>query len=430
VGGVIELAIVEGRLGEVSVTGARWLRRGWVADRARRGAREPLNVIELEQALELLQQAPQIRRIDARLQPGPERDESVLDLRVDEAFPFQLGFRVANDLATSIGGERAEATLADIDVTGNADTLRTTYSQGQGLSEWDASYDIPFTKWDTRLALAWNRSRSKVVEEPFSDLDVRSESSSYSVTLSQPLFETPGSSLELGVTGELQQNRLRILGEDFGFTEGVDNGRAKETIVRAFASFFERSRDQVVAARVSGNFGLDAFDSTISGDSSIPDSRFTYWLAQAQYARRMPESWRSSQLIARLDVQVAQDPLLPLDQLAIGGLATVRGYHVNQLVRDSGVIASVELRVPVLRDANGRDRLQVAPFVDWGKGWNDEDTLGLRWIASVGLGLRYQLADRASFAVYWGSKLRRVDDQNGGGLQNSGVSVEMNLVAF
>jgi hemolysin activation/secretion protein len=428
--GVIELRIVEGRLGEVSVTGSRWLRDGWVEARARRGARQPLNVVELEQALELLQQAPQIRRIDARLAPGPRPDESVLDLRVEEAFPFQLGFRVANDIATSIGGERAEATLADIDLTGNADTLRATYSQGQGLSEWDASYDIPFTKWDTRLALAWNQSRSKVVEEPFSDLDVRSDRSSYSVTLSQPLFETPASSLELGSTFELQQSRLRILGEDFGFTEGIDNGRTKETIVRAFVSFFERSREQVLALRVSGNIGLDAFDSTISDDSSIPDSRFTFLLAQAQYARRLPESWRSSQLIARLDLQLAQDPLLPLDQLSIGGMATVRGYHVNQIVRDSGAIASLELRVPILRDANGRDRLQLAPFADWGKGWNDRDTFGMRWLASVGLGLRYQLADRANFAVYWGSPLRHIDDQNGGGLQNSGISVEMSLIAF
>jgi hemolysin activation/secretion protein len=271
---------------------------------------------------------------------------------------------------------------------------------------------------------------SKVVEEPFSDLDIRSERTSYSVTLAQPLIETLRSSVELGITGELQRSHLSILGEDFGFTDGVDNGRTNETVVRAFASFTDRSRDQVVALRISGNFGLDAFDSTIAGDSNVPDSRFTYWIAQAQLARRLPETWRSSQLIARLDLQLAQDPLLPLDQLTIGGMATVRGYHVNQIVRDSGAIASVELRIPLLRDANGRDQLQVAPFVDWGKGWNHEQTFGLRWLASAGIGLRYELADRATFAVYWGGKLRHVEDQNGGGLQNSGVSVEIDLIAF
>lgn len=428
--GVIELEVVEGRLGEVTVRGTKWLRRSYLADRARRGARAPLNVKDLEQQLELLQQAPQVRRIDARLAPGPARDESVLDLYVEEANPFQLSLRAANDLATSIGGERAEVTLANIDVSGNADTLRVSYSQGQGLWEWDTSYDIPITPWDTRLGFFWNQSKSKVVEEPFSDLDVRSDRTSYGVTLSQPLFETPRERLALGVTGELQRSRLRILGEDFGFSEGVDDGRVKETVIRPYVEWIERSAEQVVALRVSGNFGLDAFDSTIVGDSDVPDSRFTYWLAQAQLARRLPESFRSSQVIARLDLQLAQDPLLPLDQLSIGGGATVRGYHVNQIVRDSGAIASLELRVPILRDADGRDRLQLAPFVDWGKAWNHEDTVGLRWLASVGVGLRYALGDRANFAVYWGSKLRHVDNQNGGGLQNSGISVEMNVYAF
>lgn len=428
--GVVELQVVEGRLGEVSVRGTRWLRRGWLIARAKRGASEPLNVTDLERELELLQQAPQIRRLDARLSPGARRDESVLDLSVEEAFPFQLSLRAANDIATSIGGERVDATLADIDVTGNADTLRATYSQGQGLWEWDASYDVPFTPWDTRLAFFWNQSKSKVVEEPFSDLDVKSERTSYGATLSQPLFETVLSRLELGVTGELQRSRLRILGEDFSFTEGIDDGRAKETVLRPFVSFIHRSSVQVVALRVSGNFGIDAFDATMAGDSNIPDARFTYWLAQAQLARRLPESWRSSQLIARLDLQLSQDPLLGLDQLSIGGADTVRGYHVNQIVRDSGAIASLELRIPVTRDASGRDRLQIAPFVDWGKAWNHEETLGLRWLASAGVGLRYAIADRATFAVYWGGRLRHVDDQRGGGLQNSGVSIEMNVVAF
>jgi hemolysin activation/secretion protein len=427
---VVELRVVEGRLGDVTVRGTRWLRRGFLIERARRGASEPLNVADLERALELLQQSPQIRRLDARLAPGPRREESVLDLSVEEAFPFQLSLRAANDIATSIGGERADVTLADIDLTGNADTLRATYSQGQGLSEWDTSYDIPFTPWDTRLEVFWNQSSSKVVEEPFSDLDVKSERTSYGATLSQPLFETPRERLELGLTGELQRSRLRILGEDFSFTEGIDDGRAKETVLRPFVAYVHRSSEQVVALRLSGNFGIDAFDATIAGDSDIPDSRFTYWLAQAQLARRLPETWRSSQLIARVDLQLSQDPLLALDQLSIGGAGTVRGYHVNQIVRDSGAIASLELRVPVIRDAGGRDRLQIAPFVDWGKAWNHEETFGLRWLASVGVGLRYALADRATFAVYWGGRLRHVDDQRGGGLQNSGISVEMNVVAF
>jgi len=429
--GVIQLDVVEGRLGEISVLGTRWLRRGWVEARARRGASAPLNVKDLEASLALLQQDPRIRRLDARLAPGPQRDLSVLDIAVDESFPLRLSLRAANDLSTAIGGEEAEVTLADIDLTGNADTLFVSYQQGQhqGLREWTTGYDVPVTPWDTRLAFSYEDSRSLVVSEPFEDLDVKSDRVSYALTLSQPLWETLQSRFDLGIVGEIQQSRLTILGEDFDFFGLTGGSRVKETVLRPYAEWTQRSRDQVVALRLAGNFGMPWFDpTTISGDA--PDGLFSFWLAQAQLARRLPESVLDSQLIARVDLQLAQDSLLPLEQLSIGGLGTVRGVHVNQIVTDSGAVASLELRVPITRDVEGRDRLQIAPFFDWGKGWNDEQTFGMRWIASVGVGLRYALADRASFAVYWGSPLRHVEKQHGGGLQNSGISIEMNVLAF
>jgi hemolysin activation/secretion protein len=430
--GVIELQVVEGKLGEITVRGTKLLRRSWVATRARRGAAVPLDVKALEESLALLQQDPRIRRLDARLEPGPERDLSVLDVSVEEAFPLRFSLRGANDLSTAIGGEQIETTLADIDLTGNADTLWVRYAQGQhqGLREWSASYDVPVSPWDTRVGFVWEDSRSKVVSEPFEDLDVKSDRVSYALTLSQPLWETLRSRFDVGLTGEIQHSRLRILGEDFDFFGLDDGSRVKETVLRPYVEWTERSRDQVVALRMSGNFGVDWFDPTVIHEGDAPDGLFTFWLAQAQLARRLPDAVRGSQLIARVDVQLAQDALLPLEQLSIGGLGTVRGVHVNQIVADSGAIASLELRVPVTRDVEGRDRLQIAPFVDWGKGWNHDETFGMHWIASVGLGLRYALADRASFAVYWGAPLRHVEKQSGGGLQNSGVSVEMNVVAF
>jgi hemolysin activation/secretion protein len=430
--GVIELQVVEGRLGEISVRGTRWLRRGWVESRARRGASVPLNVKDLEESLALLQQDPRIRRLDARLEPGPRRDESVLDVAVDEAFPLRMSLRGANDLSTAIGGEQIETSVAHIDLTGNADTLFARYAQGQhqGLREWSAGYDVPVSPWDTRLGFVWEDSRSKVVSEPFEDLDVKSDRVSYALTLSQPLWETLRSRFDVGLTGEIQQSRLRILGEDFDFFGLDDGSRVKETVLRPYVEWTERSRDQVVALRMSGNFGVDWFDPTVIHGSDAPDGEFTFWLAQAQLARRLPDAVLGSQLIARLDLQLAQDPLLALEQLAIGGLGTVRGVHVNQMVSDNGAVASLELRVPITRDVEGRDRLQIAPFLDWGKGWNEADTFGMRWIASVGVGLRYTLAERATFAVYWGSPLRHVEKQDGGGLSNSGISIEMNVSAF
>jgi hemolysin activation/secretion protein len=43
---------------------------------------------------------------------------------------------------------------------------------------------------------------------------------------------------------------------------------------------------------------------------------------------------RGDQYVLRNDLQLAKDPLLPLEQFTVGGASTVRGYRENQLVKD------------------------------------------------------------------------------------------------
>ena len=67
------------------------------------------------------------------------------------------------------------------------------------------------------------------------------------------------------------------------------------------------------------------------------------------------------------------DRQLPtLEQFAVGGVDSVRGYQENQLVRDQGLTASLELRVPVLRKQE-RDVLEAVPFFDVGYAINHGD---------------------------------------------------------
>jgi hemolysin activation/secretion protein len=63
--GVVEFHIVEGRLTDLRVEGNRWFRTGYLERRIRRGAHTPLDVADLENELQLLQQDPRIRRVDA-----------------------------------------------------------------------------------------------------------------------------------------------------------------------------------------------------------------------------------------------------------------------------------------------------------------------------------------------------------------------------
>ena len=68
-------------------------------------------------------------------------------------------------------------------------------------------------------------------------------------------------------------------------------------------------------------------------------------------------------------MQLTPDPLLPIEQIAIGGIDTVRGYRENQLVVDNGWMTSAELRIPLgqvtvpgLSEAPDDGALQLVPL--------------------------------------------------------------------
>ena len=54
-------------------------------------------------------------------------------------------------------------------------------------------------------------------------------------------------------------------------------------------------------------------------------------------------------LVLRGDVQFADRPLISFEQFGLGGIDNVRGYGRDILLKDNGVFASAELRVPIVR---------------------------------------------------------------------------------
>jgi len=106
-------------------------------------------------------------------------------------------------------------------------------------------------------------------------------------------------------------------------------------------------------------------------------------------------------------VQLADRPLVPLEQFGLGGQESVRGYRQDILLTDSGALASAEVRIPILRLPQQRILVQVAPFVDIGTAWNsfgrpDPDP---SFLASTGLGLQLQVSDRLTVRLDYGIPL-------------------------
>lgn len=432
--GVITFHIIEGKLTQIVVEGNDWFSTGYIKDRVALGTGPPLNLNVLQQRLQLLQQDERIQRLNAELKPGVMRGESVLDLRVKEANPFKIWIDFDNYQSPTVGAERGRVTIAHQNLTGHGDILSFAYGQSSGIKPMiDTSYTLPFTAYDTAVNVRYRKNDFAVVEAPFNNLNISSKSDIFGITLRQPLYRTLNHEFALALTGEYERHQTYLDGEPFSFSPGYVNGEADVAVLRFSQEWVYRALAQVIAVRSRFSLGIDALGAT-SNPSGVPDSQFFAWLFQFQWARRLEVL--DMHTIFRLDTQLANVSLLPLEQISVGGRYSVRGYRENQFVRDDAIIASLETRIPVFRNKPWADVVEIVPFVDFAQSWHkDIPTTGAETIGSVGLGLRwedtvkYPFQWRPQFEIYWGIPLRKVDTP-GGNLQDSGISFRFLVAVF
>jgi hemolysin activation/secretion protein len=413
--GVVRVAIVEGRLVDVQIRGERFFRERYLRSRLERGATGTLHVPRLERRIRLLLQDDRIERIDASLRPGDRLGEARLEVDVEEASPIRIAAEVSNHIAPSLGDVRGRVEYRHSNVVGLGDELRFLVGGYEAGPELEGRYSLPLNRYDTTLSFAGRWTESELVDRVGQELDVEGEFWNVELDLRQPLYESPGVDVAIGLTAALRQSDTSILGIEFNEV----GSRTRAFVLRLYQELLWRGRSQVLAARSTTNFGLDALGATRSDRSDIPDSRFVSWLAQLQYLRRL-DPW-NLELLLRGDVQLSEDPLLSVEQYSAGGHASVRGYRENQLVRDQGYFGSVELRWPLWRDpVDGRTLVQLAPFFDVGGAWNRNRPTGSpTTLYSTGLALRVQPWPFLRGELTWAERLADVERPEG--LQGDGV---------
>ena len=422
--GIIEIRIVEGQLTDVLAQTDGRLKLGVVKKRILRSA-SPLNVFNLEQELQLIQQDPRVKRLNARLLPGNAPGEARLDLSVVEARPWSFGFGWANDQPEAVGEAASSFGFQHLNLLGFSDTLSISATKTEGLDKGEASYRIPLGSYGTSLGVRWSESESEVVVKPFDEFAIEGKSSTLSVELAQPLWRHPDSNLDVFLRAEARRSYTSLLGFGFSFTPGPEEGLARARVLRVGQDYTRRSASQVFALRSTFSFGLDVDNATVHEDD-LADGKFRSVLVQAQLARKV--ELFDSRIIARLDGQWSDDALLGMEQFAMGGQRTVRGYVQNTLVADKGLVVSLEWRVPVWRSGEGTSSIDIAPFVDYGKGWNSgpddpaDDILG-----SVGLGAILTLGKRVRAEVWYGDALETVEEPIGSSLQEDGWHISLSV---
>lgn len=423
---VITVQIVEGKLAEINVEGNRWFRSSYFRDRFDLSAGPPVNADRLRERLQILQANPRVERLNAELRPGLVRGESILNVRVKDANPFKAWLEFNNFLSPSVGAEQGSLTLAHQNLLGLSDTLSVQYGGSAGVHPiLNASYTVPVTARDTTISVHYRRFHFSVVEDPFDAFDITNRSQIIGSTIRQPLFRTPQQEFGLSVGFDYEENKSFLQDQPFEFTQGATNGVFKLAVLRFTQDWVHRGEHQIFSALSRMSVGIGALGATSTPTSDLPDGRFFSWLGEAQWLRQLP--FLRAQLLGRGMLQLANDHLFPMEQTSVGGRTSVRGYRAFSLIRDNASIVSFEARVPVYRTAAGRDALFIAPFADFGHGWNTTapNPQGIpKTLASVGIGGIWNFLPGSQAEIYWGQQLNHFRGGTGN-LQDHGVYVQV-----
>ena len=432
--GTITMQVIEGRLSDVRIQGTKWFRPSYLRDRIELSAGPPFNMNPLRDRLQLLLQDDRLQRLNAELKPGAVPGEALLDVAVQEANPVRAYVEYNNYINPTVGENQLRGTMAHRNLTGRGDVLSMSFGASGQVSPAkigvfpavDASYAIPLNRYDTTFFAGYRFFKFKVVEDPFRPLDIKSETQIFTLSLRQPVYRTLNDEVTIALVGEYEQNANSLLGTPFDFVNGMKNGFGNVAALRFIQEWTHRTTESVFSVRSRFSTGVDVLGATVNGAPGAADGQFFSWLGQAEWLKRFESR---IEILNFLNMQLANDHLFPLEQMAVGGRYSVRGYRENTLLRDNAFVYQFETRFPVWSSSEGFPYVQFCPFADVGHSWSAKGVSGdPQTFASLGAGLRFNISTVANLNVYWGRRLVTSHVSNPhNGLQDEGVHLQFVL---
>lgn len=426
--GEVVIQVVEGRLEAINVEGLGRLNPDYIRSRIDVRTGVPLNVNRLVEALQLLQLDPLIAKLSAELAAGTTTGGSVLNLEVTEANVVTGLITLDNSRSPLVGSFRRRLSFAHGNLAGQGDRFSVGYSNTDGSNSLDLSYAYPFNPYNGTVQLLYSGSRSRVIEPAFAPLNIESRSDQVELGVRQPIYQTPGEEMALGLSLSYNETGSTFKLGDFPRepfpSEGADaNGETRITALHFTQEWTQRGASEVLAIRSQFSLGTDWLGATVNA-GDVPDSTFFSWQTQAQYVRIFRDN---SLLLLRLGGQLADRPLLSSERFRLGGQDSVRGYRQDFITTDNGLLASAEMRFPVLTIPESNSAMQIAPFLDYGLGWNSGG--GSQSLLSLGAGMIWQFGDRVNARLDYGIPLINPGPE-GNSLQEQGLLFTLSAEVF
>ena len=347
--GVVEVRLIEGKTGNVTLTGNRFTRDKYILDRMGLKPGEVANTDKLNRDLRWFQGTNDIQ-LRVVMKPGAEEGATDYDIMVFEPKNQVVTLYTDNDGYETSGRWRAGIFYNMKSVSGHRDSLRAHFIGSRGTKAWGLGYSVPISRKGMRLDLDYSGNRTKVVKGELEPLGVEGKSNSFSVTWRAPFHVTEKSRHEAGLQYVHQKSETE-LGHGTGLVVPWVDDRIQRVI--PYVSFTHYGKDSVLYHKHSFVW---ARRRDIDGES---DTGKLYRLSSFWQKRNTNgQFWQ-----ARLDAQLGSgDNLAASDRFFIGGVNSVRGYEEGFIGGSRGISMGLEYHIPV----DKAKRIFVYPFFDWG----------------------------------------------------------------
>ena len=344
--GVVEIRLIEGKTGNVNLTGNRYTKSEYIMNRINLKPGEIANTEKLNRDLRWFQGTNDVQ-LRVVMKPGAEEGTTDYDIMAFEPQNQSVTLYTDNDGYESSGRWRAGIFYNMKSVSGHRDSLRAHFIGSRGTKAWSLGYSVPISRKGMRLELDYSGNKTKVVKGELEPLGVEGKSNSYSLTWRAPFHVTEKSRHEAGLQYVHQKSETDL---GHGQVQWVDD-RIQRVI--PYVSFTHYGKDSVLYHKHSFVW---ARRRDIDGES---DTGKLYRLSSFWQKRNTNgQFWQ-----ARLDAQLGSgDNLAASDRFFIGGVNSVRGYEEGFIGGSRGLSVGLEYHIPV----DKAKRIFVYPFFDWG----------------------------------------------------------------
>ncbi len=409
------LQIIEGFIDEVIIEGADDLQREYLAYMAEQlKAERPLKASTLERYLLLANDRFAIKLTSTMRQSEKTPAASTLILKVESAPKLDGGASLDNRGTRAVGRGQLNSDVSVNGLLGRASKSTLGYAtveRGSELQYWSLNHTELLSNEGTALTLGYTNSISNPGTPALRLLEQKSKSEGWSAKLAHPFIRTRQENLTAHIKYDQKDTESLSLNTTTSFDKirsvrvglNYDNADAYEGVNQALIEYSH------------GIQGLGSTDNT-SPLKSRADGRFDYQKITVNLSRKQ-ELGYFSPLLSKLSLnaalmgQYADRGLLSSEECGLGGQQFGRAYDSSEIMGDSCIAASLELRYMLNTQGTPLQYAQLYTFYDGGQTTNrtplnasDKQTKSL---SSNGLGVRYGMGKYLTGSLEYTKPLTR-----------------------